>query len=488
MARERSSVSILWFKRDLRLRDHAPLAAALAAGRPVVLLYVVEPSLVADPHYDRRHWRFVWESVQDLNRQLAPYGAKVYVFFDEVTAVFERLHQRFGIEAIYSHQETGLRITYDRDRAVGRFCRERGVGWHESPTEAIVRGLKHRDGWKEHWKQTMEAPLADPDWSAAAVAALPPDWYAQHRGLAVPEDWQTPDRRFQPGGETVAHRYLHSFLTARIAQYGRSISKPLASRKGCSRLSPYLAWGCLSVRQVVQALARHRHTAGRQAAAFQSRLAWQGHFIQKFESECGMEFRNVNRGYDELPKQVDDGQFRAWAEGRTGYPLIDACMRCLRATGYVNFRMRAMLMSFLTHHLFQHWKAGAEHLARQFLDFEPGIHYAQTQMQAGMTGTNTVRIYNPVKQSQDHDPDGAFIRQWVPELARCPDAYLHQPWTLPPLEQEFSHFRLGIDYPYPIIDTEETGRRARLLLYGQKKTARVRKESERILATHVVKN
>jgi len=478
-------INLLWFKRDLRLRDHAALAAAMAAGRPVLLAYIFEPSLVADPHYDLRHWRFVRESLQDLQRQLAPTGARVYVFFDEVIPVLTRLHDRFGIGTIFSHEEVGLRSTYDRDKAVRRFCRERGIGWEEAPTGAIVRGLKNRDGWKEHWQRVMAAPLAEPDWSGAPVAELPQDWYRANRGADLPPAWQTPDRNFQPGGETAAHRYLDSFLTERIARYGRSISKPLASRRGCSRLSPYLAWGCLSVRQVVQALDRHRKTAGRQAAAFQSRLAWQGHFIQKFESEDRMEFENVNRGYDELPKNVQPEHYRAWAEGRTGYPLIDACMRCLAATGYVNFRMRAMLLSFLTHHLFQHWKAGAEHLARLFLDFEPGIHYAQTQMQAGMTGTNTVRIYNPVKQSKDHDPEGLFIRQWVPELGRCPDTYLHEPWTMPPLEQAFVGFRLGEDYPHPIIDIESTGRRARELLYGQKKKATVRTEAERILGRHV---
>ena len=236
----------------------------------------------------------------------------------------------------------------------------------------------------------------------------------------------------QAGGETHATEVLRDFLKARSRDYIGGLSSPVLAWESCSRISPYLAYGNLSLRTVhQQVVARRRDLQRRHGVndawskalrAYEERLAWHCHFIQKLEDEPRIEFENMNRAFDGLrEEQFNEDYFTAWKEGRTGYPMVDACMRALVATGWINFRMRAMLISFAAYHLWLHWRKPALHLARCFVDYEPGIHYSQIQMQAGTDGISTLRIYSPIKQAQDQDPRGALHPPMVaPSLSGCP--------------------------------------------------------------------
>jgi deoxyribodipyrimidine photo-lyase len=301
---------------------------------------------------------------------------------------------------------------------------------------------------------------------------------------------QPPQR--QQGGRQRALDVLHDFLTARSKQYRGGISSPLSAPTACSRLSPYLAFGCLSLREIVQGTRRQmlelphaesRHKAG--LNAFISRLYWHCHFIQKLESEPALEFRNLHRGYDGL--REDDwnpAHFAALTAGRTGWPLVDACVAMLRETGWINFRMRAMLVSVAAYPLWLHWQPVGQWLAGQFLDYEPGIHWSQMQMQSGTTGINIPRVYNPIKQAQDHDPRGIFVRRWLPALRRVPDSWLFEPWRMPAELQARYGLRVGEDIAEPLVDLELATRAAKKRLFELRAQPEIRAAKAPIVDKH----
>lgn len=483
----KEKINIVWFKRDLRLRDHEPLKRAAESKWPALLIYMFEPSLVSDPHYDDRHWRFVWESLQEMQQTSGKKGHQILIVHEESEELFTKLNRIFDLQTVFSHEETGIDLTYKRDiRMTERFSKW-GVTWKESPTNAVQRGLKNRNGWRKTWNSIMDQPTEEPDLDRLQTVSVEDNVTAEF-DVEIPDRFKIPDHDFQTGGESKAWALLESFVKERCAEYNSSISAPGPARTGCSRLSPHITWGNLSIRQIVQYMDQRYDEAPskRGLRSFRSRLGWHCHFVQKFESEPRIEFENMNRGFDDIRTVRDEVRFEAWRTGRTGFPMVDACMRSVIATGYLNFRMRAMLVSFLTHHLWLNWPKGSLHLAKQFLDFEPGIHYSQFQMQAGTMGVNTIRIYNPVKQGYDHDPDGTFIREWVGELNDVPSELIHEPWKMSGMEQEMYSCRIGTDYPEPIVsDIKESYKHASSVLWGKKGSSEVKEENERILKKHV---
>ena len=479
-------INIVWFKRDLRFIDHEPLFMANQEKFPILLLYFFEPSVMSYEDSDVRHWRFIYESLQEMQSKLNAVSGKIYFFHNEVQSVFESLLNEYSIQSVFSHQEIGNKITFDRDIAMQAFFKENKIDWKQSQMHGVIRKLKSRIDWDKRWENVMRDNPKMIELNTLSLEDLEINLFNELKGSALPKEIRTRNENFQQGGEYWAWRYLDSFVKDRYVNYSKHISKPSLSRKGCSRLSPYLTYGNLSMRMIYQYTNQYYESSKNKRAIlnFVSRLHWHCHFMQKFEDECRMEFENVNRAYDSLVKPKNEAYIKAWQEGKTGVPIVDACMRCVVATGYLNFRMRAMVVSFFTFNLWQDWRE-LHFLARQFLDYEPGIHYPQLQMQSGTTGINTIRIYSPIKNSEEHDSEGVFIKKWLPELAEIPNNLIHEPWKLNPIEQQFYICELGKDYPFPIVDIEETRKKASDIVWSFRKKPDVKEEGIRILKKHV---
>jgi deoxyribodipyrimidine photo-lyase len=482
---QRKYINIVWFKRDLRFTDNEPLYAAQQQNIPILFVYFFEPSVMAYPDSDVRHWRFVYQSLMHIQQKLQAVGGNLFIFNNEVENIFDSLVKSYTINTVFSHEEVGNKLTYDRDIKMQLFFTKHNIVWQQYQLNGVVRKLANRKNWQSLWQTKMTEPVKLVHETNWIIELLSDELYHQLKGKSLSKEITTPNKNFQQGGEDMAWRYLDSFIKQRHINYSKHISKPALSRAGCSRLSPYLAYGNISMRMVYQYTMQHYAQSPNKKVLsnFMSRLHWHCHFIQKFEDECSMEFENVNKGYNALLKPKNETYINAWQQGNTGVPLVDACMRCLIQTGYINFRMRAMVVSFFTFNLWQDWRE-LHFLARQFLDYEPGIHYPQLQMQAGVTGINTVRIYNPTKNAQEHDADGAFIKKWIPELQNIPAKQLYEPWKLTLQEQMQYHCIIGKDYPIPIVDIEATRKIASDIIWSFRKKDTVKTEVKRIVKKH----
>ena len=473
---------IAWFKRDLRVWDNEAFTNA-CKSKSIMPLYIIEPKLWQQDDLSYRQYIFLKDCLKDLDKELKKIGQSLIIKTGDALEIFNDINNEFGVKEVWSHQETWNFWTFNRDLKLKDWFKSKNIKWNEVTQNGVIRGLKKRDGWSKEWQKRMNISPYEPS-KKMKFHKFISETIPSAKQLGLKDDGI---EVIQKGGRKEGLKLLDSFLNKRGKNYSIEMSSPLTAYNSSSRLSTHIAFGTLSIREIVQKTTNRKKEIQklskdekknwpRSINTFSSRLRWHCHFIQKLEDQPDIEFKNMHSSYNKLRNEKDNNLFfESWKNGLTGYPMVDACMRSLIKTGWLNFRMRAMLMSFASYHLWLPWQKTSKYLATLFTDYEPGIHYSQSQMQSGTTGINAIRIYNPIKQGIDHDPDGIFIKKWVNELQNVPKKFIHMPW------ENFSYIK---NYNFPIVEESVARKAAASKIYKLRKEQSHKIESNKIYIKH----
>lgn len=458
-------INVVWFKRDFRLLDHKPLFEASKSGK-VLLLFVTEPSIWNQKDLSRRHFNFILQSLIEMKQELRKRSSDIYFYIGEMTEALDLIKQEYKSFTLYAHEENGTSDTFKRDIEVHNWMKKNNLSFFEYPEYGVIRKMTEPQLFEKKWYDFMGQPILPIPSKMEKPNVIPSSFFSDINNLESFEVKGKPIQFGQVGGESKAHSLLNTFLKQRSINYNYHNKKPYYSADSCSRLSPYLAWGNISMRYVAQQtnetiLNAYSDKHRQMLVSFFSRLYWHCNFIQQLENQPNMHEVELDTRFANIRNDWDRDKYKSWYVGKTGFPMVDAAMRSLHLTGWVNFHCRAIVVSFACNTLQLDWRKIAYSLSQLFLDYEPGIHFTQMQMQSAVFNQDNVPLYNPVKQGASKDAEGLFIKKFIPELRNMPLEFLHEP-------HKYDHFE-QFDYPAPIIDLEESNRYARDLLWGLKK-------------------
>ena len=460
-------IDIVILNRNLRLNDNAALFyGSLRSNYVVVYLY--------DENYwkangkSSRQLKFSNDCLEELDNSLKNIGSEINIFEGSFNDLQKWIETNFNDYFIHMNHCTD--INYFRE-GFQKFKEHFNKKLRIYDDFGLQLNNFNRDAWSKNWNYIMHANLLESPIANKNIKEINLIKFNEFKNkINVKFNGLV---NIQKGGTSIANELLESFLSDRCEGYRTKMSSPDPSEDSCSRLSPHFTYGSISIRQVYQKLSELLPSLGNQKDlySFKKRLYWHCHFVQKLHTEPELEFHSMHRMCDKLRTDYDDEMIDKWIKGETGFPFLDACMKFLQKNGWINFRMRAMIMSFASYNMWQPWQKTSPLLAELFTDYEPGIHISQVQMQSGVTGINLPRIYSVPKQSMDQDINAEWTKKLLPQLDNFDPKLIH-------------NAELDGLYIPKIVDLKASAKFARDKIWGIRKSKEFKDEARKVYLKH----